>query len=221
MTNFVKSGDNLTLAAPTTCYPGAASKVGNVFGVARTTRSRAPTSSATSRASTIWQGQQHVQPGRFGPMGRLGEEGNVHGGQQSADRRGRGGRRNRVWRRCESTCSACPASRARWNGVKVAHATYDYSVDGGGHLPLRPTATPFPTTRCVRRRGELHCGGDRIPDRPRSRLGTAAGSRAQLHPDRHRHGVRSVGCGGSHPRARHPIKMTAAGRSTSRSPPAR
>ena len=52
MINFVKSGDNLTLAAPYDVLSGGGFKVGNVFGVATTTRS-GQTSSARSRASRL------------------------------------------------------------------------------------------------------------------------------------------------------------------------
>ena len=54
MINFVKSGDNLTLAAPYDVQSGGGFKVGNVFGVAANDTLSALTSSARSRVSTTW-----------------------------------------------------------------------------------------------------------------------------------------------------------------------
>jgi len=193
---------------PTTCCPGGF-KVGNVFGVAANdTLSGADVECTVEGVYDLAKDSSTFAQGDL-PTGRLGEEGDVHGRQQPADRAVEVGAATGV-ATVRVNLFGVPGFSGQVNGIKVAHATYDYSVDGGA------TCTP--------------ANSDTIPDNAvvfggvvnSTAAVTASGSatvaieplrvRSQLHPDGHRQGIARLDAVVVPTCQATPFKMTAAGK---------
>ena len=95
MINFVKSGDNLTLAAPYDVLSGGGLKVGNVFGVASfDALSGNNVECEVEGVYDLAKDASVFAQGDLAYWDDYGEKGDFDGRQQPADRGGRGGRRD-------------------------------------------------------------------------------------------------------------------------------
>ena len=131
MTNFVKSGDNLTLAAPYDVLSGGGFKVGNVFGVAANdTLSCGDVEcnvegvyDLAKDASVFAQGDLAYWDDSAKKVTSTVGSNLLIGAVEVAA--ATGGATVRV------NLFGVPGFSGQVNGNKVAHALYDYSVDGG------------------------------------------------------------------------------------------
>lgn len=131
MTNFVKSGDNLTLAAPYDVLSGGGFKVGNVFGVAANdTLSGADVEcdvegvyDLAKDASTFSQGDLAYWDDSAKKVTSTVGGNLLIGAVEIAAATGVAIVRVNLF--------GVPGFSGQVNGVKVAHALYDYAVDGG------------------------------------------------------------------------------------------
>jgi predicted RecA/RadA family phage recombinase len=131
MTNFVKSGDNLTLAAPYNVLSGGGFKVGNVFGVAANdTLSGADVEcdvegvyDLTKDSSTFAQGDLAYWDDSAKKVTSTVGGNLLIGAVEVAAATGAATVRVNLF--------GVPGFSGQVNGVKVAHAIYDYTVDGG------------------------------------------------------------------------------------------
>ena len=131
MTNFVKSGDNLTLAAPYDVLSGGGFKVGNVFGVAANdTLSGADVEcdvegvyDLAKDSSTFAQGDLGYWDDSAKKVTSTVGSNLLIGAVEVAAATGVAVVRVNLF--------GVPGFSGQAHGVKVAHAIYDYSVDGG------------------------------------------------------------------------------------------
>ena len=131
MTNFVKSGDNLTLAAPYDVLSGGGFKVGNVFGVAANdTLSGADVEcdvegvyDLAKDSSTFSQGDLAYWDDSAKKVTSTVGSNLLVGAVEVAAATGVATVRVNLF--------GVPGFSGQVNGVKVAHALYDYAVDGG------------------------------------------------------------------------------------------
>ena len=131
MINFVKSGDNLTLAAPYDVLSGGGFKVGNVFGVAANdTLSGADVQcevegvyDLAKDASTFAQGDLAYWDDSAKKVTSTVGANLLIGAVEVAAATGVAVVRVNLF--------GVPGFSGQAHGVKVAHALYDYAVDGG------------------------------------------------------------------------------------------
>jgi len=131
MTNFVKSGDHLTLAAPYDVLSGGGFKVGNVFGVAANdTLSGADVECTVEGvydlakdASTFAQGDLAYWDDSAKKVTSTVGSNLLIGAVEAAAATGVATVRVNLF--------GVPGFSGQAHGIKVAHAIYDYSVDGG------------------------------------------------------------------------------------------
>jgi predicted RecA/RadA family phage recombinase len=131
MTNFVKSGDHLTLAAPYDVLSGGGFKVGNVFGVAANdTPSGADVEcnvegvyDLAKDGSTFAQGDLAYWDDVAKKVTSAVGANLLIGSVEVAAATGVATVRVKLF--------GVPGFSGQVNGIKVAHAIFDYSVDGG------------------------------------------------------------------------------------------
>jgi predicted RecA/RadA family phage recombinase len=131
MTNFVKSGDHLTLTAPYDVLSGGGFKVGNVFGVAANdTLSGADVEcnvegvyDLAKDASTFAQGDLAYWDDAAKKVTSTVASNLLIGAVEVAAATGVATVRVNLF--------GVPGFSGQAHGIKVAHAIYDYSVDGG------------------------------------------------------------------------------------------
>jgi predicted RecA/RadA family phage recombinase len=131
MTNFVKSGDHLTLAAPYDVLSGGGFKVGNVFGVAANdTLSGADVECTvegvydlTKDSSTFAQGDLAYWDDSAKKVTSTVASNLLIGAVEVGAATGVAVVRVNLF--------GVPGFSGQAHGLKVAHALYDYSVDGG------------------------------------------------------------------------------------------
>ena len=131
MTNFVKSGDHLTLAAPYDVLSGGGFKVGNVFGVAANDTLSGNNVECevegvydlAKDASTFAQGDLAYWDDSAKKVTSTVGSNLLIGAVEVAAATGVAVVRVNLF--------GVPGFSGQAHGVKVAHALYDYSVDGG------------------------------------------------------------------------------------------
>jgi predicted RecA/RadA family phage recombinase len=141
MTNFVKSGKNLTLTAPYDVLSGGGFKVGNIFGVASNdTLSGAEVEcevegvyDLAKDASTFAQGDLAYWDDSAKKVTSTVGSNLLIGAVEVAAATGVAVVRVNLF--------GVPGFSGQVNGVKVAHAVYDYGVDGGSSCTLTNSDT--------------------------------------------------------------------------------
>src|ERR1035437_8772318 len=131
MTNFIKSGDNLTLAAPYNVLSGGGFKVGNVFGVAANDALQSADVECdvegvydlAKDSSTFSQGDLAYWDDSAKKVTSTVGSNLLVGAVEVAAATGVAIVRVNLF--------GVPGFSGQVNGVKVAHALYDYAVDGG------------------------------------------------------------------------------------------
>ena len=211
MINFVKSGDNLTLAAPYDVLSGGGFKVGNVFGVAANdTLSGADVEcevegvyDLAKDASVFAQGDLAYWDDSAKKVTSTVGSNLLIGAVEVAAATGVAVVRVNLF--------GVPGFSGQAHGLKVAYAKYDFSVDGGAILHADGQRHhPDQRGRVRRRRGLDHrCRRRRSGhgvDRDRGRF------RRRQHPGCHRQGVAQDERGDRADCVATPFKMTAAGK---------
>jgi predicted RecA/RadA family phage recombinase len=132
MQNYVHRGDTLTLTAPYPVTSGGGVKVGNIFGIAVNTQSQGDSmeaqiagvfdlvkdASAFAQGDLVyWDDTNKVATSTVGANLLIG---NAELAQLTGDATVR------------VKLFAVPGFSGQVNGVKVAHALYDFTIDGGG-----------------------------------------------------------------------------------------
>ena len=211
MKNFVHRGEVLSLTAPYDVLSGAGFKVGNIFAVA--------SGDAVSGAAVEGQVKGVVRIVKDASVFAQGDLvywddtakkatstvgsnlliGNAEAAQLTGDAT------------VDVVLFGVPGFSGQVNGVRVAHALYDFSVDGGATCTPANSDTIPDECRGVRRRSELDRGGHRIG------LGNGGdwdGGRIcrQLHPDCDGQGFAVLDAVVAPTCAATPFKMSAAGK---------
>ena len=205
MINFVKSGDNLTLAAPYDVLSGGGFKVGNVFGVAANdTLSGADVEcevegvyDLAKDASVFAQGDLAYWDDAAKKVTSTVGSNLLIGAVEVAAATGVATVRVNLF--------GVPGFSGQAHGLKVAYAKYDFSVDGGATCTPAVSDTIPDQRGGDRRRGELHHGCRRGGachgvDRDRGRF------RRRLDSGRHSQGVAQYGCGDRADVRGHPVQ---------------
>ena len=158
MTNFVKSGDNLTLAAPYDVLSGGGFKVGNVFGVAANDTLSGNNVECevegvydlAKDASTFAQGDLAYWDDTAKKVTSTVGSNLLIGAVEVAAATGAAVVRVNLF--------GVPGFSGQAHGLKVAYARYDFSVDGGASFSpdeivwkTRFHARPPPGIRCRNR----------------------------------------------------------------------
>jgi predicted RecA/RadA family phage recombinase len=177
MTNFVKSGRNLTLVAPYNVLSGGGFKVGNVFGVAANDTLSAADVECTVEgvfdlakdASTFIQGDLAYWDDAAKKVTSTVGNNLLIGAVEVAAATGVATVRVKLF--------GVPGFSGQVNGIKVAHALYDYSVDGGATCTPANSDT-IPDNALVFGGVVNSTGAVMSGDTSTVAIGTAAGSAA-------------------------------------------
>ena len=169
MINFVKSGDNLTLAAPYDVLSGGGFKVGNVFGVAANDTLSGNNVECevegvydlAKDASVFAQGDLAYWDDSAKKVTSTVGSNLLIGAVEVAAATGVAIVRVNLF--------GVPGFSGQANGLKVAHALYRLFRWTAAPPALRPTATPSPTTRWCSAAWSIPPRRSPHPDRPQSR----------------------------------------------------